>query len=170
MSPQAEMGAFHDAGGVEAQAFVTATIADQLFGIPIGRAHDVFSVTTVTPVPLAPPDILGLMNLRGRVVTALDIRQRLGFPRAPLAPGALAIGIESGGDSFGLVVDRIGEIVTVDRGALDDNPVHLDPSWAGLSRGVYRLETELLVVLDVDAVIETAPTLPEILRAPESPL
>ena len=81
----------------------------------------------------------------------------------------MAIGIESGGDAFGLVVDRIGEIVTVDRGALDDNPVHLDPAWAELSRGVYRLETELLVVLDVDAMLETASPLSEALRVSESP-
>ena len=152
-----------------ALSFVTATIADQLFGIPIGRAHDVFTVATVTPVPLAPPDVLGLMNLRGRVVTALDIRQRLGFPRSALAPGALAIGIESGGDAFGLVVDRIGEIVTVDGSGLDDNPVHLDTIWSDLSRGVYRLENELLVVLDVDAVLEAAPVTPDTPRISETP-
>jgi purine-binding chemotaxis protein CheW len=169
MSPHTDAGAPGDAEAGEALSFVTATVADQLFGIPIGRAHDVFNLTSVTPVPLAPPDVLGLMNLRGRVVTALDVRQRLGYPPTSLGPGAMAIGIESGGDAFGLVVDRIGEIVTVDRGAIDDNPVHLDPTWAELSRGVYRLESELLVVLDVDAMLETAPPVPETLRASESP-
>ena len=167
MTPYPEPSPFEAVRTGEIQAFVTATIADQLFGIPIGRAHDVFNVTAVTPVPLSPPDVLGLMNLRGRVVTALDIRQRLGFSPASLHDGAMAIGIESGGDAFGLVVDRIGEIVTVDGGALDDNPVHLDPAWAALSRGVYRLETELLVVLDVDAMLETAPSLPDNLRLSE---
>ncbi len=169
MSPHLDPGALGNADAGEVLSFVTATVADQLFGIPIGRAHDVFNLTSVTPVPLAPPDVLGLMNLRGRVVTALDVRQRLGYSPTALGPGAMAIGIESGGDAFGLVVDRIGEIVTVDRGAIDDNPVHLDPTWAELSRGVYRLESELLVVLDVDAMLETAPPVPETLRASESP-
>jgi purine-binding chemotaxis protein CheW len=169
VSVHAASGALDAAEAGEVVSFVTATIADQLFGIPIGRAHDVFNVRTVTPVPLSPPDIVGLMNLRGRVVTALDIRQRLGFSPASLEAGAMAIGIESGGDAFGLVVDRIGEIVTVDGAALDENPVHLDPAWAGLSRGVYRLDTELLVVLDVDAILEPALPLPDTLRVSESP-
>jgi purine-binding chemotaxis protein CheW len=168
MTATVEIAPGQDPAARDRQSFVTATIAGQLFGIPIGRAHDVFTAGTVTPVPLAPPDVLGLMNLRGRVVTALDIRQRLGLPPAALEPGAMAIGIEAGGDAFGLVVDRIGEIVAVNGGSLENNPAHLDPAWAGLSRGIYRLDTELLVVLDVDAVIETAPTTPELSRAPES--
>jgi purine-binding chemotaxis protein CheW len=152
----------------ERESYVTAMIADQLFGIPIDRVHDVFNVGGITPVPLAPADIVGLMNLRGRVVTAIDLRHRLGLPALPAEAGAMAIGIEASGDSFGLLVERIGEIVTVDRDAFEENPIHLDPSWAELSRGVHRLEETLLVVLDVDAMLETAPV-PENPRASESP-
>ncbi len=168
MIPPIENAGHHGSPPRDRQSFVTATIAGQLFGIPIGRAHDVFNLGAVTPVPLAPPDVLGLMNLRGRVVTALDIRQRLGLPPASLESGAMAIGIETGGDAFGLVVDRIGEIVAVDGGSLENNPAHLDPAWAELSCGIHRLETELLLVLDVDAMLETAPVTPEPARAPES--
>jgi purine-binding chemotaxis protein CheW len=150
------------------QAYVTATIAGQLFGLPIDRVQDVFTLGALSRVPLAPPDIAGLMNLRGRVVTAVDIRGRLGGASAPAEAGALAIGIGAAGDSYGLVVDRIGEIVTVPGGALEANPIHLDPSWAALSRGVHRLETDLLVVLDVDAMLGIAPASPDPSHPPES--
>jgi purine-binding chemotaxis protein CheW len=155
--------------GSAREAYVTATIADQLFGIPIGRVQDVFNLGALTPVPLAPADIVGLANLRGRVVTAIDIRSRLGHARKRVETGAMAIGIEAGSDAFGLVVDRIGEIISVDRATLEDNPVHLDPSWAGLSRGVHRLESDLLVVLDVDAMLETSSPPIDLSRASESP-
>ena len=161
MTAPGEIAPGQDSAARDRQSFVTATIAGQLFGIPIGRAHDVFNAGTVTPVPLAPPEVLGLMNLRGRVVTALDIRQRLGLPPAELKAGAMAIGIEADGDAFGLVVDRIGEIVAVNGGSIENNPAHLDPAWAELSRGIYRLETELLVVLDVDAVLDMSPKTPD---------
>ncbi|NNM73648.1 chemotaxis protein CheW [Enterovirga aerilata] len=170
MKPLADEGQRVGPEPAEREAYVTAVIAGQLFGIPIGRVRDVFNLGGLTPVPLAPSDVLGLTNLRGRVVTVLDIHSRLGLPPHPAAqPGGLAIGIEAGEDSFGLVVDRIGEIVSVDRDAGEDNPIHLDPAWAALSRRVHRLDDGLLVVLDVDAVLEIAPVPSDIPRAPESP-
>lgn len=150
-------------------AFVTATVAGQLFGIPIERAQDVFTVASLTPVPLAPADVLGLTNLRGRVVTALDIRPRLGLPARQAAEGDMAVGIQADGEPFGIVVDRIGEIVTVDPRDVEPNPVHLHPAWAALSRGVYGLDDGLLLVLDVDALLEIPPSSPDTPRISESP-
>jgi purine-binding chemotaxis protein CheW len=130
MTAPGEIAPGQDPAARDRHSFVTATIAGQLFGIPIGRAHDVFNAGAVTPVPLAPPDVLGLMNLRGRVVTALDIRQRLGLPPAESKAGAMAIGIEADGDAFGLVVDRIGEIVLDVDAVLDMSPKTPDRSCA----------------------------------------
>lgn len=133
---------------------ITATVGDHLFGIPIGRVHDVFRVGQLTPVPLAPPAIAGLLNLRGRIVTAIDLRMRLGLDAQPIQEGALAIGIEAAPDSFGLLVDRIGDIVELDPDSFDDNPIHLDPAWRELSAGVHRLEGKLLILVDVTALLD----------------
>lgn len=132
--------------------YVTGTVADHLFGVPIGRVRDVFNVGEITPVPLTPPEIAGLSNLRGRVVTMLDLRSRLGHG-ATGPRGALALGIEAGSESFGFVVDGVGEIVKLPADTLEACPMHLDPSWAEMSDGVHQLEDRLLVVLDVDAIL-----------------
>jgi purine-binding chemotaxis protein CheW len=134
--------------------YVTAMIGDQLFGLPILRAQDVFSPERLTRVPLTPPEIAGVLNLRGRIVTLIDMRQSLGLePRKDDTP-TLAIGVESGGESYGLLIDSVGEVLKLDEGAREPNPINLDPRLARVSAGVYRLEGQLLVVVDVDRVLD----------------
>lgn len=134
--------------------YVTAWIADQLFGIPIQRVHDVFEADRLTRVPLAPPEIAGVLNLRGRVITAFDMRRRLGLPPRAQAKTQLAIGIDLNGEAYGLLVDGMGEVMKVPAGALDPNPINLGRDWARVSSGVFRLEDRLLVVLDVDCILD----------------
>jgi purine-binding chemotaxis protein CheW len=134
--------------------YVTAVIGGQLFGLPIGRVLDVFTPERLTRVPLAASEIAGVLNLRGRIVTAIDMRRRLGLPaRGPDDP-FMAIGIEQGGESYGLLVDQVGEVLRVAAASLDPVPANLDPVWARLSTGVHRLENRLMVVLDVDRSLE----------------
>jgi purine-binding chemotaxis protein CheW len=137
--------------------YVTATVGDQLFGLPIGRVQDVFVLDRMTRVPLAPPEIAGVLNLRGRIVTAIDMRQRLGLPERSEARKRMAIGIECKGESYGLLIDTIGEVLKLSSSSREDNPVNLDPRLARVSAGVHRLEDRLLVVLDVDRVLELGP-------------
>ena len=132
--------------------YVTVMVADQIFGLPIDRVHDVFIASALTEVPLAPREIVGLLNLRGRVVTALCLRRRLGLPDAE-GGSEMAVGLERAGESYGLLVDQVGEVLRLSPDSREPNPVHLDPRWARLSRGVYRLDGQLLIVLDVDAVL-----------------
>jgi purine-binding chemotaxis protein CheW len=132
--------------------YVTVMAADQIFGIPIGSVHDVFVASTVTRVPLAPREIVGLMNLRGRVITALCLRRRLGLPDPPVRR-EMAVGLEHRGEYYGLFVDRAGEVMRLTADAREPNPVHMDPQWASVSRGVHRLDRQLLIILDVDAVL-----------------
>jgi purine-binding chemotaxis protein CheW len=133
--------------------YVTATVGGQLFGLPIARVQDVFVLDRLTRVPLAAPEIAGVLNLRGRIVTAIDMRRRLG-----LAPGEvrkrMAIGIEYRGESYGLLIDAIGEVLNLPSSGREDNPVNLEPRLARVSAGVHRLEDRLLVVLDVDRVLD----------------
>lgn len=138
--------------------YVTATVGGQLFGLPISRVQDVFAPDRLTRVPLAPPEIAGLLNLRGRIVTAIDLRRRLGLD-APAgdAPPRMAVGVECKGESYGLLIDAIGEVLKLPTSGREDNPVNLDPGLARVSAGVHRLDGKLLVILDVDRVLDIAP-------------
>ena len=135
--------------------YVTAMVGGELFGLPIGRVQDVFLPERITRVPLAPPEIAGILNLRGRIVTLLDLCQRLGLERR--APSAMAIGVERKGESYGLMIDQVGEVMSLDAADFERTPVNLDPKLAAVSTGIYRLEHRLLLVLDVDRVLDIAP-------------
>ena len=138
---------------MSSKEFITLWIGGQLFGASVARIHDVFAPASITPVPLGPKEIAGLLNLRGRIVTAVDARARLGLePRDPEA-SIMAIGIEKGGESFGLIIDEVGEVMTLDAADREDVPSNLDPVWAQIASGVYRLEDRLLVVLDIDKIL-----------------
>src|SRR5688500_4538343 len=106
--------------------YVTATVGGQLFGLPIGRVQDVFMPDRLARVPLAPPEIAGLLNLRGRIVTAVDMRCRLGLEALADGTQRMAVGIEYKGESYGLLIDAIGEVLKLPAGGRQDNPVNLD--------------------------------------------
>jgi purine-binding chemotaxis protein CheW len=142
-----------DAPGSDALDYVSVLVGGQLFGLPINRVRDVFMVQSMTAVPLAPPEIAGLINLRGRIATAIDLRRRLGLPAAATAD-LMAVGIEARGESYGLIVEGVGEVMRLGPDTRDENPIHLSGPWAALSRCVHRLENHLLVVLDVEAVLD----------------
>lgn len=133
--------------------YVTAMVGGQLFGLPIRRVQDVFIPERLTRVPLAPPEIAGLLNLRGRIVTLVDLSFRLGLERQTGA-AAMAIGVELRGESYGLLIDSVGEVLKLEAAACERNPINLDPRLAAVSQGIYRLEGQLLMVLDVDSVLD----------------
>ena len=134
--------------------YVTALIGGQRFGLPILRVQDVFAPERLTRVPLAPPDVAGLINLRGRIVTLIDMRRRLGFAGADNgAEQPMAIGVEWRGESYGLLVDSVGEVLKLDDSLREANPVNFDPRLAELSLGIHRLQDQLLVLIDVDRVL-----------------
>lgn len=133
--------------------YVTMTVAGQMFGLPIARVQDVFVLGQMTRVPLAPDDIAGIINLRGRVVTAIDMRHRLGLgSRERTAP--MVVGIESEGESYGLVIDSAGEVLKLGSGTAEPVPVNLDERLKRVASGIHRLENGLLVVLDVDRLLD----------------
>src|SRR6185312_8689540 len=85
--------------------YVTAMISGQLFGLPISQVQDVFMPDRLTRVPLSAPEIAGVLNLRGRIVTAVDMRRRLGSPPRSDGRPPMAVGIELKGESYGLLID-----------------------------------------------------------------
>ncbi len=132
--------------------YVTVTLDDQLFGLPISRVQDVFVPDRLTRVPLSPPEIAGVLNLRGRIVTAIDMRCRLGLPARDGKIPAIAVGIELKGESYGLLVDAVGEVMKLAKDTWEAKPANLDVRLAEVAAGVYRLDGQLLVVLDIDRV------------------
>ena len=148
------MSVQNNANGESVIEYVTVLLGGQLFGLPISRVQDVFMPERLTRVPLAWPEIAGVLNLRGRIVTAIDMRLRLGLAPLGEARKRMAIGIEYKGESYGLLIDAIGEVLNLPSGSREGNPVNLEPRLARVSAGVHRLDDRLLVVLDVDRVLD----------------
>ena len=136
--------------------YVTFTTAGQLFGLPIERVQEVFRPSRITRVPLAGAQIAGVLNLRGRIVTAIDMRRRLELDASDEGGSPMAIGIESANESFGLLVDALGEVMKLPDSEREPNPVNLDRKLARVSAGVFRLDGQLMVVLDIDRVLDLA--------------
>jgi purine-binding chemotaxis protein CheW len=136
------------------QEYITVMIANQLFGLPILEVQDVFMPETITSVPLSSFEIEGVLNLRGRIVTAINMRSRLGVTEKSDSEEIMAVGIEYKSESYGLIIDDVGEVLNLDMKNFEANPVNLDPKWAQVSAGVFRMEKELLVILDVNKVLD----------------
>ncbi len=141
--------------GNSGKQYVTIRLAGQLFGLPIDRVQDVFMPDNFTFVPLAETQIAGVLNLRGRILTAIDLSKVLNVAAVNETNiERPAISVIYANELYGLLIDIIGEVVTLDSEQLEANPVNLDAEWAKISVGTYRLEDELLVILDVDVLIE----------------
>jgi len=136
------------------QEVVTFTIAGQLFGIPVLQVQDVLSSYHITPIPVAPPEIIGSLNLRGRVITAIDVRIRLGLARRAADADSMSIVAESQGELYSLMVDSVGEVLALSPNAFERNLPTLDAKFRTFSEGIYRLEDQLLVVLDVNRLLD----------------
>lgn len=137
----------------EMRDYATVSVGEALFGLALTRVHDVFRPASVTSVPLAPPEVVGLLNLRGRVVTAVSLRRRLGLPGPVDGGPSMAVGLELAGETFARVVDDVGEVLRPPPVTFEATLANLDPRRRGLTLGVHRLDGRLLVVLDVDALL-----------------
>src|ERR687889_158805 len=120
--------------------YVGVIVGEQLFGLPIGRVQDVFLPERVTRVPLAPADVAGVLNLRGRIVTLIDMRRRLGLPPRPEKRRLVAAGVSWGSESYGLLIDNVDEVLRLPADTRQPNPANLDPRLASVAAGVHRLE------------------------------
>jgi len=133
--------------------FVTVEIAGQRFGIPVLTVQDVLGPCRITRIPLSPPEVAGALNLRGRIVTAIDMRTRLGLARRDGSEPGMNVVIDRGSELYSLIVDTVGEVLSLSMSDYERNPATLDPKWASVSDGIFRLDDGLLVVLDVDRLL-----------------
>lgn len=137
----------------EEQVFLTLTVAGQGCAVPVLLVRDVLGPQAITRIPLAPPEIAGSLNLRGRIVTAVDLRQRLGLPSRDSDAAPMSVVVEQGGELYSLLVDEVGEVIPLAAAGFEPNPPTLDTFWREISRGVHRREDRLLIALDVDRVL-----------------
>lgn len=136
--------------------FCTFTIDRILLGLEVDQVQEVLRFHQMARVPLAAGTIQGLINLRGQIVTALDMRRRFGLP--PLDEGALPMNVvlTPNFGSVSLLVDEIGDVLDLDEEAMEAPPATVDPSFSELIRGVYKLDGRLLLVLDAVRAIAIA--------------
>ncbi|WP_282609766.1 chemotaxis protein CheW [Pelagibius sp. Alg239-R121] len=140
--------------GGQTDEYITFVIAGQLFGVPVLKVQDVLSPQRITPIPLAPPEIAGSLNLRGRIVTAIDVRLRLGLSGRDEGDEGMSIVVEHDSELYSLMVDSVGEVLQLKTSNFERNPPTLDQKFREYSDGIYRLDDKLLVVLDVTRLLD----------------
>jgi purine-binding chemotaxis protein CheW len=129
-------------------------VGGEPLGLPVDCVQTIFRIEAITPVPLGPREIVGLVNLRGKIVTAVSLRRRLQMPDAPQTKSALAIGMEHRGENFALVVDEVGDVIFVNPQTQIPLPPHLDQHRAKLTQAAYRLDHGILSLLDVGSLFD----------------
>jgi len=137
----------------DAEAFVTFTVAGQLFGVPVIQVQDILTPNHIAPVPGGPAQVRGLINLRGKIVTVIDMRTHLSLPKADATQTGMCVTVESRGDSYTLFVDSVGDVITLSRSLREGNPATLDAVWRDVADAVYRTDQGLLVALHVDRLL-----------------
>lgn len=135
------------------ESYFTVFAGGEAFGLSVLQAQTIFRITTVTPIPLGPIDIVGLVNLRGKIVTAVSLRRRLGIP-VDENNNSLAIGIEHKGENFALIVDEVGDVLTLDASMKVQIPAHFDPTRSKFMAGLYKVNNMLVPALNIGALFD----------------
>lgn len=128
----------------------TFFLGRQLFGVDVTKVQEVFRWQEMTRVPLAPRDVRGLINLRGQIVTAIETRRRLGMPDREGGEAPTNVLVRTDDGVVSLLVDEIGDVVEVDEGSFEPPPPTMSQASRELVRGVYKLDGDLLLLLDAD--------------------
>jgi purine-binding chemotaxis protein CheW len=145
------------------QQFCTFLLDGYLFGVPVPQVQEVIRYQPMTPVPLAPAAVQGLINLRGQIVLAIDLRQRLSFGNRAQGELPVNVVVRTADGAVSLLVDEIGEVIEVEESTFETPPATLDDSVRATIFGVYKLDGRLLHVLDKDKACQVGD--PEIAAA-----
>ncbi len=138
----------------QSKDFLTIEIAEQKFGVPVLQVQDVLREQKVTHVPLAPPEVAGTLNLRGRIVTAIDVRKRLGLPERDDGVPSMSVVVEHKEELFSLIIDKVGDVLNFKDEYFEKSPGTLDPLWRDISTGIYQQDETLIVIIDVSCLLE----------------
>jgi purine-binding chemotaxis protein CheW len=135
--------------------FCTFYLGDQYFGLDVLKVQEIIRFQTMTRVPLAHPVVRGLINLRGQIVTAIDVRRRLKANDLPATQLPVNIVVRTTDGAVSLLVDEIGDVVEVSERAFEPPPETLQGPARELIRGAYKLPGRMLLILDTDKVVAT---------------
>ena len=136
------------------QQFCTFLLDGHVFGTPVPKVQEVIQHQEMTKVPLAPGVVSGLINLRGQIVTAIDLRRRLGLPERGAEQLPMNVVVRTSDGAVSLLVDEIGDVIEVEEDTLEAPPETLQGFAREVVRGVYKLSGRLLLALDIDRVVD----------------
>lgn len=139
----------------ETRRFSTFSVAGLFFGVEVERVQEVLRYQAITPVPLAPPVVGGLINLRGQIVTALDLRRRLGLPDRGPGENAMNLVLRTDDGAVSLLVDEIKDVVEVSTDSYEPSPNTVKGQMREVIAGVYKLKYSLLLALNTAVVLQT---------------
>ncbi|MEO8522133.1 MAG: chemotaxis protein CheW [Acidobacteriota bacterium] len=138
--------------------YVSCRADGLLIGVNVGLVQQVTAGSDMTPVPLASPLVAGLLNLRGEIVTAVDLRRCLQLAERPAGQRPVHVVLRIADDRVSLMVDEIGELLTVDADAVEEPPPGFRGARRDLIAGAFRLGGGVLLALDIDAVLAASGT------------
>lgn len=134
--------------------YCTFSLDGLFFGVPVQQVQEVIRYQALTRVPLAAAEVSGLINLRGQIVTAIDLRRRLGLPPRPAGQRPMNVVVRSEEGAVSLLVDEIGDVQEVQQESFEPPPPTLHGPARALIRGAYKLPQRLLLVLDTQRAVE----------------
>jgi purine-binding chemotaxis protein CheW len=134
--------------------YCTFSLGGYYFGIDVLKVQEVVRRQPMTRAPLAPAAVAGLINLRGQVVTALDLRRRLDLPDRPADQPPVNVVVQTGDGAVSLLVDEIGDVLQVPESAFEQLPETFTGTARDLTTGVYKLDGRLLLILDPDRTVD----------------
>jgi purine-binding chemotaxis protein CheW len=138
----------------ETQQYCTFLLDGRYFGVEVQQVQEVIRYQELTRVPLASPVVSGLINLRGRIVTAIDLRRRLSLADRPAGKLPMNVVVRTGDDAVSLLVDEIGDVIEVPTDAFEKPPDTLRGDARTLVVGAYKLENRLMLVLDTKCAVD----------------
>lgn len=134
--------------------YATFHLGNEFFGVEVLRVQEILKHQEMTPVPLAPKYISGLINLRGQIVTAIDLGIRLMERQEPASPESMNVVVNSADGVVSLMVDKIGDVLDIENTLMEDVPPTIKSIKSEYLNGVCKLEGQLLMILDVDRLLE----------------
>lgn len=142
-----------DAHKNDTTQILTFSLGNQLFGINVLSVQDVLGAQKITNITVADDAVAGVLNLRGRIVTVVDVRKPLHVSQDDKRSDFMNIVVEHKGELFSLQIDSVGDVLSLNGVDLDDPPATMDHVWKSVSSGIYKLDGKLLVVLDIGMLL-----------------
>lgn len=136
------------------QQYLTVDIGDQRFGLPVQYLRDIFKKAEITPIPLSSNDVLGSINLRGRIVTVVDLRRKFDISNTLSQESEMHVAVSFEQELFSLVVDKVGEVILLNSKDFEPLPPTLEQKWKSIAVGVCKLNDALLMPVDMDALLK----------------